>query len=489
MSATTRERSPRPPSVPPICILLRGSVVLPEVVALSQAMLRDGRFEPVVVTASGKAADAFRSATTTGLRAVRLDGTPHDRFPGVRKNDLASTAFRKNAGKRLKRITLNFRPLHAPILWRGLGADLRAAAKLIECIKPVAVATYSDRTPRPDMALLATAHRARVPTVLLPFAASTRESDAHVRRDASHLRFEHGPLAAARRVFARRNPGHAMDTEYGRMLFFSLWDGLALAGRGLHKTSPWVAGGGEINLMAVASPEDRESALAHGLSGERIRVTGQASLDALHRSRSERDGLRAALRTSYGLRQDRPIALCAVPHSAEHGLRSWSEHRADTTDLFQALGASGAEVLLSLHPKSEPAAYRESAKRFGLGVATEPLCDILPAADFFVAGFSSTVRWSAVLGIPTAIFDPARIGYKVYDGLPSVPKLTNAAELGCELSSLAGDPAWRARKAAALRTEGRRFGPIDGKACMRIIDLFDEIASTGRQQDIEVFTQ
>ena len=238
------------------------------------------------------------------------------------------------------------------------------------------------------------------------------ESDAFARRNASYLRLDRGPLAVAHRAFARRHPRHAMETEYGRMLFFSLWDCLALAAHGLHETGPWVVGGGEIDLMAVASVEDRETALSRGLPGERIRVTGQASLDALHRSRSGREALRAALRTRYSLRHDLPIALCAVPHSAEHGLRSWSEHRADTRDLFQALGASGAEVLLSLHPKSEPATYQELADRFGLRLAAEPLHDILPAAEFFVAGFSSTVRWSAVLGIPTVIFDPARIGYR-----------------------------------------------------------------------------
>lgn len=476
-------------STPPICILLQGNAVFAEIVALSRAMLEDGRFEPVVVTTSRETAEEIRSATTPELRTVRLDGASHSRVPGSRSTDPTSNGFRENAGHHLKRIAQSVRPLHAPILWRGLRADLRAASELVRRIRPVAVATYSDRTPRPDMALLSAARRADVPTVLLPFAISTAESDAFARRNAAYLRLDRGPLALARHAFARRHLSHARETEYGRMLFFSLWDCLALAAHGLHETSPWVFGGGEIDVMAVASMEDCETALSGGLSGERVRVTGQASLDALHRARSKCDALRTALRASHGLQHDRPIAMCAVPHSAEHGLRSWNEHRTDTRELFQTLGASGAEVLLSLHPKSELAAYQELAKRFGLGVATEPLCDILPAADFFVAGFSSTVRWSAVLGIPTAIFDPARIGYKMYDGLPSVPKLTNAAELGCELSSLAGDPAWRAKKAAALRTEGRRFGPIDGKACMRIIDLFDEIASTGRQQDIEVFTQ
>ena len=476
-------------SVPPVCILLRGSVVLPEVVALSRAMLRDGRFEPVVVTMSEEAADAVRSATASDLRAVRLDGAPHGRFPGARRNDLTSDAFRKNARHRLKRIALNFRPLHTPILWRGLGADLRAASKLIERIRPVVVATYSDRTPRPDMALLATARRARVPTVLLPFATSTRESDAYVRREATHLRLDRGPLAMVRRAFARRNPRHAMDTEYGRMLFFSLWDCFALAAHRLHETSPWVVGGGEIDLVAVASMEDLDTALSHGLSGEHIRVTGQASLDALHRSRSGRDVLRAALRASYGLRHDRPIALCAVPHLAEHGLRSWSDHEADTRDLFRALAASGADVLLSLHPKSEFSVYRELAGRYGLRIATEPLRDMLPVADMFVAGFSSTVRWAAVLGIPTVVFDPARIGYRMYDGLRSVPKLTNATDLGCELSSLAGDSEARARRGAALRTEGQRLGMVDGKACARIIELFAELAGGKRKRGIQAFSQ
>ena len=452
-------------------------------------MLEDGRFEPVVITTSTQGAEAVRSATTPELRTVWLDGTPHACSRKNGRESIPAGDVRRNASHRLKHMLLKVEPLHTPILWRGLGADLHAASDLVDRVQPAAVAVFSDRTPRPEMALLHAARRANVPTVLLPFAASTQESDAFVRRDAMSLRLDRGPLAPVCRVFARRNPRHAMDSVHGRMLFFSLWDSLALAGRGLHRTSPWVVGGGDVDIVAVASAQDFDKALSHGIPREGLRMTGQASLDSLHRSWSRRGVLAGALDASYGLRPDRPLAVCAVPHLAEHGLRRWSDHEADTRDLFQALADSGAEVLLSLHPKSESSVYRELAGRYGLRIAKKPLRDMLPAADMFVAGFSSTVRWAAVLGIPTVVFDPARIGYRMYDDLRSVPKLTNATELARELSSLAGDSEARARRAAELRPEGRRLGMVDGKACARIVEVFAELATAKRQGGLQAFGQ
>ena len=332
--------------------------------------------------------------------------------------------------------------------------------------------------------MLHLARRHNIPTVLLPFAVSTQESDAYLRRTATNLRLDRGPFAFARRVFARRNPKHVFESEYGPMLFYSLWESLALAKHGLHQTSPWVFGGGEIDAMAVASTEDLETARSCGLAEGQIRVTGQASLDTLYASRLNRDANADLLRRKYGLNGHYPTIVCAVPHSAEHQLRSWEQHAEDTKALFQVLSRCQANVLLSLHPKSNSSFYRQFGDLSDLHFVDEPLREILSVADIFVAGYSSTVRWSATLGIPTVISDLPSIGYKMYDHLTNIPKLTNVEDLTDALTSLANDPVKRESIGQALQSEASNTALIDGNACKRIIDLFAELSCCSKPHSI-----
>ena len=484
-----RATHPLRSSVPPVCILLRGSAVLAEVVALAQAMLEDGRLEPVVITTSRQGAEAVRSATTPELRTVWLNGTPHACTPKNGREGLPADDVRRIARHRLKRMLLKVGPLHTPILWRGLGADLHAASELIERVKPVVVAAFSDRTPHPDMALLHTARRSNVPTVLLPFAASTQESDAFARRNAMSLRLDRGPLAPVCRAFAHHNPRHAMDSAHGRMLFFSIWDSLALAGRGLHMTSPW---GGRWGRHRHHGRREhggfRYGALPRTLrrapAGDRTGFSRFAASVLLppqrSRTRPQRE-LWLATRSSN----------CLVCGSTLGGARLAKLERSRGGHPGPVSGARrerrrrapvpSPEIgILGLSGIGGPirAAYRDGA---ATGHASR--------GGHVRRRFLQHRAMGSCAGDSTVVFDPARIGYRMYDGLRSVPKLTNATDLGCELSSLAGNSEARARRAAALRTEGQRLGMIDGKACARIIELFAELAGVKRQRGTQEFSQ
>ncbi|EPY00517.1 hypothetical protein K678_15736 [Magnetospirillum fulvum MGU-K5] len=147
---------------------------------------------------------------------------------------------------------------------------------------------------------------------------------------------------------------------------------------------------------------------------------------------------------------------------------SWDEHIANTRALFAAMSDTGAEVLLSLHPKSRPETYRDEADIVGAHILVEPLRDVLPLADIFVSTYSSTVRWAAMLGIATIIADFTGLNYRMYDHLTSLSVVRDQADLKKVLTSLVRDDTSRGAVAAALREDASLIGVLDGQACRRI---------------------
>ena len=190
-------------------------------------------------------------------------------------------------------------------------------------------------------------------------------------------------------------------------------------------------------------------------------------MDAMHAARVggvAREGIARA----HSLRAGVPLVICAVPHAAEHGLISWDRHLALTRELFRALAASKADVLLSLHPRSSAETYRGIASDYGLRILTERLSKVLPAADVFVASYSSTVRWALLMGIPTIMADFLGFRYRQFAGLAGSVVVEDATALEQALTRLVGDRGGIERM-SRLAMAGEPGTPFDGKACERIM--------------------
>jgi hypothetical protein len=325
---------------------------------------------------------------------------------------------------------------------------------------------FEDRAPYPEMVYLAQARRRGAKALLLSFAASSMESDAASRRDRPEHLVDRGPWRRLKRRFARRFPEQVRDVGFGRMLFFSLPDTIALSVCGLLGGSrSWHFGGGAIDLCTKISTADLEHARQEGAPVEKFVVTGQPMMDAMYEARRS-GGVRRALQRQYSLREGKRLVICAVPHAAEHGLVGWDRHLALTRELFQALAASKADVLLSLHPRSGAENYRALAAEYGL--PSERLSGALPAADIFVASYSSTVRWALLMGIPTIMADPLRLRYQQFAGLPGSLVVEDTAELRRVLGRLASDNT-EVERMSRLAMAAAGAAPFDGNACERIM--------------------
>src|SRR5262249_35532508 len=132
---------------------------------------------------------------------------------------------------------------------------------------------------------------------------------------------------------------------------------------------------------------------------------------------------------------------------------------------------STAAVLLSLHPKSDPAAYRFLEAEFGARLLDQSLREVLPAADVFVGTYSSTVRWAVLLGVPTVVVDFYGFDYDIFDHFPGLVKVTDRALLAPTLKRLVDNPLYARELREGQRRAAPSVAPFDGRACRRLIDL------------------
>lgn len=240
-------------------------------------------------------------------------------------------------------------------------------------------------------------------------------------------------------------------------------------------------GGGEAALVGLVSDEERVEVVGHGVDAERVRLIGQPSTDALFHALAERD----ALRDRLGVPADARVIVCAVPQTAEHGMADWREHVVTSQRLFEQMTATGATVLLSLHPKSHPSTYAGAAEAAGARIVDLPLADLLPAADIFVANFSSTVRWAAALGIPTVLVDLSRFRYTMYDVLTAIPKVEIVNDVGPLVRRFVDDEDFRRATGETLRAQAMIYSTLDGQVGRRVVEaLADLVEPVSKRSEV-----
>ncbi len=231
-------------------------------------------------------------------------------------------------------------------------------------------------------------------------------------------------------------------------------------------------GGGRSDRVAVIGELDRRRILAEGIAEEKVVVTGQPTLDDLHRAATARACLQRQLVTKYDLSPEKEVICCAVPQLFEHGFLEREAHLRETRWLFEMLSRIPAEALLSLHPKSDRAMYDDVASGLNVVILDEPLRHVLPIADVFVAVFSSTVRWATSLGIPTVVMDLLAWGFSKYDELPGVVVAKNKDEVEDAIKVQLGVGAGPSRSQSEERAVSGDI-PLDGHATERLVRLIE----------------
>ena len=239
---------------------------------------------------------------------------------------------------------------------------------------------------------------------------------------------------------------------------------------GVLPTNPWVLGGGNCALVLADGEECRERYLRAGCAPDKIRITGHVSTDSIYSGYQRRDELKQQLVERYGLDSERPLLLLALPQFAEHGQMSWQEHWDELHFLCRAAAVSNADVLVSLHPKMDAVRYDFIQSDYGIAVAEQPMREIIPAADLFVATFSSTVIWAVLCNIPTLVPDIFRIDYGMFDRMDNVEVISDMDKFEQRLKQLAADTGQREALKKAGLPAINWLSPFDGRSGKRVVE-------------------
>lgn len=421
-------------------MLLSRKAMLSEAQALSQAVLEQGASR-VTLLMSG------------GLDDALYDHSDKERF--TVEEEACGSDIRPKGIWRIG-------PLRTVALTASVARKRRSVARRLRELQPGILVVFEDRFIDPEAIWLAEARSANVPAILVRYASSTVESDVWTRRGRRGYSLETGALAWLRRLFARRYPQHVLRDGGRRLLFYPTWDSWALAFSGLAGADPRVVGGGHLKRVAVMGTADRNAAESVTGLTERFVVTGQPSLDAMPLVPTLP---RANMRV-----------ICALPQWAEHDQLTWDQHMALLQQLAEVLGSCGAEeVVLSVHPKADRRKYDILAERHGLTISDRPLMEIISSADIFLASWSSTLRWSVMLGIPAINLDWAGQGYAASPGTEDVPLSNSPEDFRDLLYRLIVDADYRIFLGKLLRDRSAAVGALDGKACARVMNMIDEV--------------
>ncbi len=436
--------------------------------------------QPAALRTLRLAADALRADgrfAPEWLLAGRLaDGHGEDALPVHR---ITTEADPVAAEGRLA-AALRYTPPVVAARVRRLADALHAAraesGERLAALRPAALLTSDDRLSGAFAALLAEAGARGVPRITVPYALSRAEGSARTRRDRRVHHADVPPQLGRKRRIAREHAGQVHVADGRPLLFFSPEVTEALARAGALPARPWTMGGGLSDAVAVASAEDARYVASFGVDAARLHVVGDLSLDALHAAATRRDALRAELRARHFGGREGVLVIVAVPQLAEQGVAGEAAGRAAAVAFVRPFADAGAQVLCSLHPKCAPEDYAFLTREHGAALASRPLAELLPAADVFAAGFSSTVRWAVLCGVPTVVADLGWWGYDLYDHLRGVVTVRDAAALSAAASELVRDGARRAALAAAHAAAGAELPPFDGLAGARLVDLVARLA-------------
>lgn len=438
---------------------------------LARRMAADGRLEPVITIPSAELENWLPDGSLEGL-------TVHRSYPSGRLQPPAPrwipSRMRSLPNRTLRWLVRTYGPSEVReylATHYQLQAGAATARSVFRQHDPIAVIVPDDRSLRGDIGVVYAAKAAGKPTIAVPFALSDPSADVQRRQQDPHHDVDRSADRWFKRRLARRHAEQVTVAEGRRLFFLRPGQMLALRQHGMLFSHPWTCGGGATDFVAVFGASDRDRFVRAGADPGKLVVTGQCSLDGLWERARHRASLRDGLAARNGWSAQQPLLVLAMPQYGEHGMIPRDRHLRGSADLLCALGSSGVALLVSLHPRSNPADYEAMVQAAGARISDRPLVEILAGADVFVATHSSTVRWAGLLGIPTVILDDFGIGQSIFEGIDGLAFVTDRRTLKQFVSRLAADEDERRRRVERLRASCSRLDPFDGKSSRRVIEL------------------
>lgn len=338
----------------------------------------------------------------------------------------------------------------------------RTAARLIRELRPDAYVLVRDRNLGLSTALTKLMTLLRRPVVMIPWGYPNTAFLVATRLNSPRNRLDGPQISTVQRWAARHDRGQVLDFDGVRYSYYKPARYLAAKLAGICPGMPWVFGA-DCDVCMVDSGETKRFLAGHGVPERLLRVTGNQLHDALFRTPEERRRVRDGLKGKYGL-GDARIMIIAVPHLPEHGLLDWETHRREMGYVVETCAArTGARILLSIHPRSNPDNYRFLVSKHGAVMLDEPLKAVLAGADYFACQWSGTTTWGPLLGIPTVVLDWFNVPALGFEHLfEVVRRVVRREDLPAVLDGLDD------RRDAAGADQ---LPPFDGRSTERVVNI------------------
>ena len=307
--------------------------------------------------------------------------------------------------------------------WR-LTVEYERFREVCAARRPTAIIVPGDRELSPVPAMLRAGLDLDIPTMIgfsgVPFADGGVE---HARAFANRFKVTLGDLPPLLNLLAaRRHPRQIRMTRNGPRLFSPGWLTLTLARKGMLSANPWVQGMGNCRYLLQHNRRFAAYFTERGLPETKSVLIGDATLDRLHAACRKREETRTELDRLLGSTPGQHLVALAMPNDYEHNLCDFETHLARMHRFLSRLARPDLKVVISLHPKQERSAYQDLAERYGFAFADRDLTALVPAADLFICGCSSTIMFAKLAAIPSINLD--HFGHRDED-FESVPGLAN----------------------------------------------------------------
>jgi len=327
-----------------------------------------------------------------------------------------------------------------------------------------------------ELPLVDAARRADLPALIVPYGYSG-QADLAVTRSRNSLYWcGSAPYRMLKWLLRLLRPDNLFEINGKNLFYYDPVEMLGLLLSRMLPRRPWVLGASGITKIAVSGSEDKDRLIERGIGSSRVVVTGMASHDLLYDGASNRRATRDRLVLEYDLNPDRQIIIWAVHQMAEDGNLDWESHWREVEAIAELLGELDAEILASLHPKADVAAYMEHLAPKDLKVMHNELSRNLPGADVFVAGYSTTVHWAILLGIPVFVMDFFGTGYDMYEHAGGASTVTNKLELRTSLQKCLVEVPQEQSGERAKTNRSSSVGVLDGQAVARLQGLVEHLA-------------
>ena len=195
-------------------------------------------------------------------------------------------------------------------------------------------------------------------------------------------------------------------TDNRNVSIYFPWVINALARKQLLSSNPWILGGSGNVDMLVSGNMVKDLLIEYGVPRSRVFVTGDAEYDDLIVSINRAKVKRQEVAYKYQLDSKKRMIAISLPQWWEHKLTDEEYHWSSIELICSTAARLNSNVLISLHPKMDPAQYESIINRHGLTKIDEPLSSWLPICDLLIASQgSSTHIWAMISKIPVLVID------------------------------------------------------------------------------------